>query len=183
MSEFSSESLGWLLKPSFPALGVSEWMKTLVLFTYCCCWFWFQFSEASVTDSKLPVPLSQPLLGWLVKLAKISGCEHCVWVCAYVCLVAPRAHANWGPKGKAFIRDLSQLHSFNCKKRVELKGSACKPFCMYATEAASSTDNRSNCYNYEKWMIPIRLIPQDSQALKGTFRPERGLLRSTDLWG
>lgn len=178
--------LAFLLCPSFPALEQTGWMKTLVLFTWL---LWF-LALRRVSESKLHVPLLCPpllsrlLLGWLVKSVSISGREH---VC--VCAGAPRAHANWGPKGKAFHTDLSQLpcskHSIagRVEERSDLHASPL-PVCSKYTgkAAASSTNGRqapTNCRFRSCIGVRRSVTASNSQDSKGTCCPERGAFQAS----
>lgn len=131
-------SLFWLLS------SLDEW-KHWFCSHACHC------SRCSTVQVARPPPchplLSWLLLGWLVKSVSISGRVH-------VCVRAPRAHANWGPKGKAFHADLSQLPWFKhfIARGVERGGSHMHPpyQCAQSTlgkAATRSTNNRRAAEN------------------------------------
>lgn len=125
-----------------------------------------------------------PTSAGLVKSVSISGREH---VC--VCAGAPRAHANWGPKGKAFHTDLSQLpcskHSIarRVEERSDLHASPL-PVCSKYTgkAAASSTNGRqasTNCRFRSCIGVRRSVTASYSQDSKGTCCPERGAFQAS----
>lgn len=122
-------------------LQQAGWMKTLVLFTCLPLCLLLGVHSPSCTAPSSPSFLDYFRVGWLNPWALVGVC--------IVCIGAPRAHAKWGPKGKAFHTDLSQLPWFkHFITRVEERGNPHAPpprQCAQSTlgkAASGSTNNR-----------------------------------------